>query len=166
MNPESHPPLVGVLMGSPTDAAVMQKATDVLTELGVPFELKVCSAHRTPQRVIDYAASAEARGIRVIIAAAGMSAHLPGMLAALTHLPVLGVPMEGKLLGGLDALLSMCNMPRGTPVATMGMGLHGAVNAALFAAAMLSLHDDRLRYRLLAYRQAQTAAVQENLPHA
>ena len=153
-------------MGSPSDAAVMQKATDVLTELGVPFELKVCSAHRTPQRVLDYAASAESRGIQVIIAAAGMSAHLPGMLAALTHIPVLGVPMEGKLMGGMDALLSMCNMPKGTPVATMGMGLHGAVNAALLAVAMLALHDDQLRYRLLAYRQAQTAAVPEQLPHA
>src|SRR5699024_7994247 len=130
-------------IGSPTDAPVMRKTCKTLDELGIGYEFKVCSAHRTPQRAHDYAVSAEQRGLKVIIAAAGMSAHLAGVLAALTHLPVLGVPMEGKLASGLDSLLSTCNMPKGIPVATMSQGSHGATNAALFAAAILAVGDER-----------------------
>jgi 5-(carboxyamino)imidazole ribonucleotide mutase len=151
-------------MGSPSDAATMAHCGDTLRALGIPYEIKVCSAHRTPQRAHDYAVSAEARGLRVIVAAAGMSAHLAGVMAALTHLPVLGVPMEGRLMGGLDALLATGNMPKGIPVATMSMGTHGAVNAALFAAAILAGDDPALRERLLAWRRAQTDAIPEDPP--
>ena len=154
-------PLVGILMGSASDWPAMQKATTILDELQIPHEVRVCSAHRTPQRAHDYTTTAEERGLRVLIGAAGMSAHLAGVMAALTHLPVLGVPMEGKLGGGLDAVLSMCNMPKGIPVATMSLGSHGAVNAALFAAAILAVGDADIRKRLIAFREAQTAAVPE-----
>ncbi|MCP5065275.1 MAG: 5-(carboxyamino)imidazole ribonucleotide mutase [bacterium] len=157
----SDSPLVGILMGSTSDWPSMIKATAILDELQIPHEVKVCSAHRTPQRAHDYTTTAESRGIRVLIGAAGMSAHLAGVMAALTHLPVLGVPMEGKLAGGLDAVLSMCNMPKGIPVATMSLGSHGAVNAALFAAAILAVGDADIRARLIAFREAQTAAVPE-----
>jgi 5-(carboxyamino)imidazole ribonucleotide mutase len=122
-------PLIGIVMGSASDAPTMNKCAAVLDELGIPYEMKVCSAHRTPQRAHDFATGAIDRGIKVIIAAAGMSAHLAGVMAALTHIPVLGVPMDGKLAGGLDALLSTCNMPKGIPVGTMSMGSHGAVNS-------------------------------------
>ncbi len=157
-------PVVGILMGSASDAPTMYRAADTLEGLGIGYEMKVASAHRTPQRVREYCETAPGRGLKVIIAAAGMSAHLAGVVAALTHLPVLGVPMEGKLAGGLDALLSMCNMPRGIPVATMSMGSHGAVNAALFAAAILALEDDAVRQRLLAYRQQQSEQTEEQVP--
>lgn len=157
-------PLVGIVMGSASDAPAMRKCAATLEELGIPFEMKVCSAHRTPQRAHDFATTAADRGIKVIIAAAGMSAHLAGVMAALTHLPVLGVPMEGKLAGGLDALLATANMPRGIPVGTMSMGSHGAVNAALFAAAILATSDTDIETKLKAYRQKQTAAIPEEPP--
>ena len=157
-------PLVGIVMGSASDAPTMRQCSAVLEQLGIPYEMKVCSAHRTPDRAHDFVTSAKNRGLKVIIAAAGMSAHLAGVMAAGTHLPVLGVPMDGKLMGGLDALLSTCNMPKGIPVATMSMGSHGAVNAALFAAAILALSDADIEHRLLAYRKAQTDAVPEYPP--
>ena len=157
-------PLVGIVMGSASDAPTMKETTKVLDQLGISWEWKVCSAHRTPQRAHDFATTAAARGIKIIIAAAGMSAHLAGVMAALTHLPVLGVPMDGKLGGGLDALLSTCNMPKGIPVATMSMGSHGAVNAALFAAAILATGDKAIEARLIAYRKKQTESVPEVPP--
>jgi 5-(carboxyamino)imidazole ribonucleotide mutase len=159
-------PIVGIVMGSASDAPTMHKCAEVLDKLGIPYEMKVCSAHRTPARAHEFATTAADRGLRVIIAAAGMSAHLAGVMAALTHLPVLGVPMDGKLAGGLDALLSTCNMPKGIPVGTMSMGSHGAVNAALFAAAILAGSDPAIEARLKAYREAQTAAVPEEVPAA
>ena len=157
-------PLVGIVMGSPSDAPTMSKCCDTLDELGIAYEAKVCSAHRTPQRAHDFATTAADRGIKVIIAAAGMSAHLAGVMAALTHLPVLGVPMDGKLAGGLDALLATCNMPKGIPVGTMSMGSHGAVNAALFAAAILATSDKNIEAKLIAFREKQTAAIPEEMP--
>ena len=153
-------------MGSATDAPTIQKGAAVLDELGISYELKICSAHRTPERAHAYATTAAQRGVKVIIAAAGMSAHLAGVMAALTTLPVLGVPMEGKLAGGLDALLSTVNMPRGIPVGTMSLGSHGAVNAALFAAAILALSDNEIASRLMAYRQKQTESIPEQPPPA
>lgn len=157
-------PLVGIYMGSASDAPVMHRCGAILRELEIPFEMKICSAHRTPDRAHHYASTAEERGIRVLIAAAGMSAHLAGVMAALTHLPVLAVPMDGKLAGGLDALLSMCNMPKGIPVGTMSIGSHGAVNAALFAVAILAGQDPAIEARLKAYRKAQSAALSEEPP--
>lgn len=146
-------------MGSPSDAATMHHAGAVLEQLGVPYELKVISAHRTPQRAFDYATSAADRGLKVIIAGAGMAAHLAGVVAALTPLPVLGVPMEGKLAGGLDALLATVQMPRGVPVATFAVGSHGAANAALFAVTLLALSDPALAHRLKTHRHQQTQQV-------
>jgi 5-(carboxyamino)imidazole ribonucleotide mutase len=158
--------VVGIVMGSPNDDPVMRQCAAVLEQLGIPYEMKVCSAHRTPKRAHEFVSTAAKRGLKVIIAAAGLSAHLAGVMAAGTHLPVLGVPMKGELMGGLDALLSTCNMPRGIPVGTMSMGSHGAVNAALFAAAILALSDPEIEKRLIAYRQAQTDAVPEYPPPA
>ena len=152
-------------MGSASDADTMRKCAETLDDLGIGYEMKICSAHRTPQRAHDFATTAAGRGLKVIIAAAGMSAHLAGVMAALTHLPVLGVPMEGKLAGGLDALLATCNMPKGIPVGTMSMGSHGAVNAALFAAAILGTSDKDIQGRLIAFREKQ-AAVPEEPPSA
>lgn len=152
-------PLVGIIMGSTSDSPTMRKATDVLGELQIPHEIKVVSAHRTPQRAHEYTSTAIDRGLKVIIAAAGMAAHLAGVTAAGTHIPVLGVPMEGKLMGGLDALLATVQMPKGIPVATFAVGSHGAVNAALFAAAILALSDAGINDRLLDYRRRQTEAV-------
>ena len=151
-------------MGSATDAPVMRRTCEVLDELGIGWEMKICSAHRTPQRAYDYATTAADRGLKVLIAAAGMSAHLAGVMAALTHLPVLGVPMEGKLAGGLDALLSTVNMPRGVPVGTMSLGNHGAINAALFATAILAVSDTDIEKKLKAYRRKQTESVPEQPP--
>jgi len=162
-NPSAKP-VVGIVMGSENNAPAMRQCALVLDQLGIGYEMKVCSAHRTPKRAHDYVTAAAERGLKIIIAAAGLSAHLAGVMAAGTHLPVLGVPMEGKLMGGLDALLSTCNMPKGIPVGTMSMGSHGAVNAALFAAAILALSDKQLEERLIAYRQAQTDAVPEVPP--
>jgi len=161
----STPPVrVGIVMGSASDGPTMHRCAAVLDELGIGYEMMVCSAHRTPQRAHDFATTAAERGIEVVIAAAGMSAHLAGVMAALTHLPVLGVPMDGKLGGGLDALLSTCNMPKGIPVGTMSMGSHGAVNSALFAAAIIARKDPELEKRLIAYREAQTAAIPKEVP--
>ncbi|WP_432799081.1 5-(carboxyamino)imidazole ribonucleotide mutase [Poriferisphaera sp. WC338] len=159
-----NPLRVGIVMGSASDGPTMKKCAAVLDELGIGYDMMVCSAHRTPDRAHDFATNAAGRGIKVIIAAAGMSAHLAGVMASLTHLPILGVPMDGKLMGGLDALLSTCNMPKGIPVGTMSMGSHGAVNAALFAAAIIATSEPEVNEKLIAYRKAQTAAIPERLP--
>jgi 5-(carboxyamino)imidazole ribonucleotide mutase len=154
-------PVVGIIMGSRSDWETMRHAADTLARLEVPHEVKVVSAHRTPQRMYDYAQGAAGRGLRVIIAAAGGAAHLPGMTASLTRLPVLGVPIESKTLKGVDSLLSIVQMPAGIPVGTLAIGRPGAVNAALFAAAMLATTDPALAARVEAFRQAQTDAVDE-----
>lgn len=154
-------PIVGIIMGSRSDWDTMRHAADTLVRLEVPHEVKVVSAHRTPQRMYDYAQAAAGRGLKVIIAAAGGAAHLPGMTASLTRLPVLGVPIESKTLKGVDSLLSIVQMPAGIPVGTLAIGRPGAVNAALFAAAMLATGDDALAARIEAFRQAQTDAVDE-----
>jgi len=161
---EQATPLVGVIMGSTSDAPTMRKAAEVLDQLGIPYEMKIISAHRTPERALEYTTTAVDRRLKVIIAAAGMAAHLAGVTAAHTHLPVLGVPMEGKLMGGMDALLATVQMPKGIPVGTFGVGSHGAVNAALFAAAILALSDPDLNDRLLDFRRRQTEAVPEEPP--
>ena len=150
---------VGIIMGSTSDWETMRHAADVLDALGVGHETRVVSAHRTPQRLYDYASGAAARGIRVIIAGAGGAAHLPGMAASMTHLPVLGVPVESKALKGMDSLLSIVQMPGGVPVGTLAIGKAGATNAALLAAAILALGDAGLEARLKAWRQAQTDGV-------
>ncbi|QKS01998.1 5-(carboxyamino)imidazole ribonucleotide mutase [Sphingomonas sp. CL5.1] len=146
-------------MGSTSDWETMRHAADVLDALGVDHETRVVSAHRTPQRLYDYASGAAARGIRVIIAGAGGAAHLPGMAASMTHLPVLGVPVESKALNGMDSLLSIVQMPGGIPVGTLAIGKAGATNAGLLAAAILALGDAGLEARLKAWRQAQTDGV-------
>ena len=156
------PPVVGIIMGSSSDWETMRHASELLTELGVAHESKVVSAHRTPKRLYDYAAAAESRGFKVIIAGAGGAAHLPGMTAAMTALPVLGVPVESKTLKGLDSLLSIAQMPGGIPVGTLAIGKAGAKNAGLLAAAILGLSDARLSARLKAWRKRQTAAVGED----
>ncbi len=154
-------PLVGILMGSKSDWEVMRTAAETLQKLQVPHEARVISAHRTPDVAFDYAGSAEARGLKVIIAGAGGAAHLAGVLAAKTILPVLGVPMESKALKGLDSLLSIVQMPAGIPVGTLAIGQAGATNAALFAAAILATSDPALRQRLHDYRRQQTQKVLE-----
>lgn len=154
-------PVVGVIMGSQSDWATMEHTAQTLERLGVAFETRIVSAHRTPDRMMNYARGAAARGIRVIVAGAGGAAHLPGMVAALTPLPVLGVPVESHALKGMDSLLSIVQMPAGIPVATFAIGRAGAVNAALLAAAILAGTDAALSARLAAYRAAQTEAVAE-----
>ncbi|MEY2883589.1 MAG: N5-carboxyaminoimidazole ribonucleotide mutase [Pseudomonadota bacterium] len=161
MNATIADPVVGIIMGSTSDWATMTHADEILTTLGVPHECKVVSAHRTPQRLYDYAHGAAGRGLRIIIAGAGGAAHLPGMAAAMTALPVLGVPVESKALSGMDSLLSIVQMPAGIPVGTLAIGRAGAVNAALLAAAMLATTDAALAARLAAWRQVQTDAVAE-----
>ncbi len=153
-----HQPLVGVVMGSDSDWPTMQAAAVILKEFGVPFEARVVSAHRTPDLLFDYAAMAGERGLKAIIAGAGGAAHLPGMLAAKTTVPVLGVPVQSKALSGQDSLLSIVQMPKGIPVATFAIGTAGAANAALFAVALLANHDPALRTRLEAFRRQQTEA--------
>jgi 5-(carboxyamino)imidazole ribonucleotide mutase len=156
---------VGIIMGSHSDWATMKHAADVLTELGVGHETRIVSAHRTPDLLFEYASSAVERGLRVIIAGAGGAAHLPGMTAAKTRLPVLGVPVQSKALSGMDSLLSIVQMPRGVPVGTLAIGEAGAVNAGLLAAAIVALHDPEVAARLDGYRAAQTARVlAETLP--
>jgi 5-(carboxyamino)imidazole ribonucleotide mutase len=152
-------PLVGIIMGSKSDWETLQPAAEVLTQLAIAHEVKVVSAHRTPDLLFEYAAGAEARGLRAIIAGAGGAAHLPGMTAAKTRVPVLGVPVPSKSLGGLDSLLSIVQMPKGIPVATFAIGGAGAANAALFAAAIVALADPAVAAKLTALRQAQTDAV-------
>lgn len=155
-------PLVGVVAGSRTDFPVLEKAVDMLTSLGIPSELRVVSAHRTPDRLFAYASQAEGRGLAVIIAGAGGAAHLPGMLAAKTHLPVIGVPIPTETLRGLDSLLSIVQMPKGIPVATVAIG--GAENAALLAAQILAGRDRTIRERLLQFRAKQTREAIESSP--
>lgn len=152
-------PLVGVVMGSRSDWATLRRASDTLAEFAVPHECAIVSAHRTPGRLASYAADAAARGLRVIIAGAGGAAHLPGMLAAQTHLPVLGVPVESSILRGIDSLLSIVQMPAGVPVGTLAIGPAGAANAALLAVSILALENAGLRERLVAFRAAQTDRV-------
>ncbi len=159
--PDAAAPLVGIIMGSQSDWSTLQHAAETLARLGVPHEVRIVSAHRTPDRLAAYAKSARGRGLRAIIAGAGGAAHLPGMCAAWTALPVLGVPVESAALKGMDSLLSIVQMPAGIPVATFAIGRAGAVNAALCAAAILAGTDPPLALRLDAYRQAQTDAVAE-----
>jgi 5-(carboxyamino)imidazole ribonucleotide mutase len=155
-------PVVGIIMGSKSDWATLEHASKMLTELGVAHECKVVSAHRTPDLLFEYAAGAEARGLHVIIAGAGGAAHLPGMCAAKTALPVLGVPVQSKALSGMDSLLSIVQMPKGIPVGTLAIGEAGAVNAALLAAAIVARWDTAVRAKLEAYRAAQTKKVLED----
>ena len=154
-------PLVGVIMGSASDWETMQHAVATLAALGVEHEQRVVSAHRTPDRLYAYATGAAGRGLKVVIAGAGGAAHLPGMAASMTHLPVLGVPVESRTLQGLDSLLSIAQMPAGIPVGTLAIGKAGATNAGLLAAAILATSDDALAGRLQAWRQAQTDGVAE-----
>ena len=154
-------PLVGIIMGSQSDWPILGHAAETLESLGIPHESRIMSAHRTPERLTEYAAGARDRGLKVIIAGAGMAAALPGSAAALTPLPVLGVPMETKVMGGLDSLLSMVQMPRGIPVGTLAIGKAGAVNAALLAAAILALGDDKIAAALDEWRRRQSAEVPE-----
>lgn len=155
-------PQIGIVMGSRSDWATMEHAAQALDALRVPYEAEVVSAHRTPEKMFTYARTARERGLHLIIAGAGGAAHLPGMIAALTPLPVLGVPVESKALHGLDSLLSIVQMPGGIPTATFAIGPAGAKNAGLYAAAILALHDEALAARLDSYRQAQTDSVLNN----
>ena len=152
-------PIIGIIMGSTSDWDTMRHCADMLETLGIAYEAKVVSAHRTPDRLVTYAKGASERGLKVIIAGAGGAAHLPGMAAAMTALPVLGVPVESKALSGMDSLLSIVQMPGGIPVGTLAIGKAGAINAALLAAAILALSDDALANRLAAWRAAQTDGV-------
>jgi len=153
---------VGIIMGSRSDWETMRHSAETLEALGVAHETRVVSAHRTPQRLYDYASGAAGRGLKVIVAGAGGAAHLPGMAAAMTHLPVLGVPVESKALSGLDSLLSIVQMPGGVPVGTLAIGKAGAVNAALLAASILALGDEALAGRLQEWRRRQTESVGES----
>lgn len=159
-------PAVGIIMGSTSDWETMQHAANTLGELGVACETRIVSAHRTPKRLVTYAEGARGRGLKVIIAGAGGAAHLPGMIAAMTPLPVLGVPIESKALKGLDSLLSIVQMPAGVPVGTLAIGKAGAVNAALLATAMLATGDAALAERLDRWREAQTDSVADVPPDA
>jgi 5-(carboxyamino)imidazole ribonucleotide mutase len=158
----SQNPLVGVVMGSKSDWETMRYACEMLSELGIPYEARVVSAHRTPERLFRYGREAEGRGLEVLIAGAGGAAHLPGMLAAITILPVLGVPVESRVLRGVDSLLSIVQMPRGVPVGTLAIGSSGAANAALLAAAILARKHAAIRAALGQLRQAQTDSVGES----
>jgi 5-(carboxyamino)imidazole ribonucleotide mutase len=161
----SQAPIVGVIMGSRSDQDVLAPAGEILTELGVPFETRIVSAHRTPQWMAQYASEAEARGIEVIIAGAGGAAHLPGMVAAHTVVPVLGVPVPATMLNGVDSLLSIVQMPKGVPVGTLAIGKPGAANAGLLAASIVSASRPELRERLRAWRASRTQEVlAEELP--
>lgn len=155
-------PLVGVVMGSRSDWPTMRKAVETLGMLGIPVEYKVVSAHRTPARLVHYATHAEERGLKVIIAGAGGAAHLPGMVASMTNLPVLGVPVKSKALKGMDSLLSIVQMPAGVPVATFAIGEPGAVNAAIFAASVVALWSNRIQGNLARLRKEQTDSVPED----
>jgi 5-(carboxyamino)imidazole ribonucleotide mutase len=150
---------VGIIMGSQSDWPTLRHAAETLDALGVPYEKRIVSAHRTPQRLVDYATSAAGRGLKVIIAGAGGAAHLPGMTASMTHLPVFGIPVESKALSGMDSLLSIVQMPGGIPVGTLAIGKAGAINAGLLAASVLALSDSALSERLQSWRARQTDAV-------
>ena len=152
-------PAVGIIMGSKSDWKTLERAATTLSELGVPHECEIVSAHRTPEKLAEYARTAVERGLKVIIAGAGGAAHLPGMVAAQTPLPVLGVPVESAVMRGVDSLLSIVQLPAGIPVGTLAIGGAGAANAALLAVSILSLNDDELRERLCSYRKAQTDRV-------
>lgn len=156
------PPLVGLIMGSKSDWETMSRAAEALDALGVAYEAKVVSAHRTPARLVEYATTAKTRGLHVIIAGAGGAAHLPGMVASMTPLPVLGVPVQSKALSGLDSLLSIAQMPAGVPVGTLAIGAAGATNAGLMAGAIIALHDPAVAKKLDDYRARQTADVGED----
>ncbi|HIN21482.1 MAG TPA: 5-(carboxyamino)imidazole ribonucleotide mutase [Rhodospirillales bacterium] len=157
----SDSPLVGIIIGSQSDLDVMRNASETLDNLGIANEMKILSAHRNPEQVNEYAATARQRGLKVIIAGAGMAAALPGVVAAQTPLPVLGVPMETRVMGGIDSLLSMAQMPGGIPVGTLAIGKTGAKNAALLAAAILALSDEGVAGRLDAFRNKQNQAIAE-----
>lgn len=157
----SDAPVVGVIMGSQSDWPVMEKACEILGELGVAYAAQIVSAHRTPQRLYDYATEAKAKGLKVIIAGAGGAAHLPGMAASMTSLPVLGVPVQSRALSGIDSLLSIAQMPKGVPVGTLAIGEAGAANAGLLAASIIALEDADVAAKLEAFRATQTDAVQE-----
>jgi 5-(carboxyamino)imidazole ribonucleotide mutase len=159
MNAKPVDPLIGIVMGSSSDWTTMKVAAQMLTDFGVPHESRVVSAHRTPDLLFEYAEAARGRGLRAIIAGAGGAAHLPGMLAAKTTLPVLGVPVQSKALSGLDSLLSIVQMPRGVPVATFAIGEAGAANAALYAIAMLANEDEDLAAKLAGFRSQQARSV-------
>jgi 5-(carboxyamino)imidazole ribonucleotide mutase len=161
MTTNNEKPLVGIIMGSQSDWATMRNAAEMLAEFGVPHEAKIVSAHRTPDRMVAYAKSAKERGIQVIVAGAGGAAHLPGMVASMTTLPVLGVPVESKALSGLDSLLSIAQMPGGVPVDTLAIGTAGAKNAGILAASIVALNDAAVAAKLEAWRRAQTDAVAE-----
>lgn len=161
MKHESKNPDVSIIMGSQSDWETMQHAASILKELHIPFEVRIVSAHRTPERLYDFAKTAKARGIKVIIAGAGGAAHLPGMVAALTILPVFGVPVESKALSGLDSLLSIVQMPGGIPVGTVAIGHSGAKNAALLAVAVIALTNESISQALQQWRQQQTDSVAE-----
>jgi len=150
-----------VIMGSQSDWHVMKQATDILEQLGIEYEAKIVSAHRTPKRLMDYAETAATRGLKVIIAGAGGAAHLPGMVASMTALPILGVPVESKALKGMDSLLSIVQMPGGVPVGTLAIGKAGAKNAGLMAASIIALLDDEVAGKLASWRKAQTDEVAE-----
>jgi 5-(carboxyamino)imidazole ribonucleotide mutase len=152
---------VAIVMGSQSDWPTMQKAADMLDKLGIAYDARIVSAHRTPERLVDFAKGAAADGFKVVIAGAGGAAHLPGMVAAMTHLPVLGVPVQSKTLSGQDSLLSIVQMPAGIPVGTLAIGEAGAANAGLLAAAILAISDEALSARLQAFRAAQTDSVAE-----
>jgi 5-(carboxyamino)imidazole ribonucleotide mutase len=158
----SKQPVVGVIMGSQSDWQTMRHAAETLDQLGISYETRIVSAHRTPKRLYAYAESAVGRGLQVIIAGAGGAAHLPGMTAAMTRLPVFGVPIESRALKGMDSLLSIVQMPAGIPVGTLAIGEAGAVNAALLAASVIALSDQRVARSLEAWRQARTDAVAED----
>jgi 5-(carboxyamino)imidazole ribonucleotide mutase len=162
MTGNSQKPLVGIIMGSQSDWATMRHAAEMLEQFGVPHEAKIVSAHRTPDRMVEYAKSAKARGLQVIVAGAGGAAHLPGMVAAMTTLPVLGVPVESKSLSGLDSLLSIVQMPGGVPVGTLAIGGPGAKNAGILAASIVALNDAAVAEKLEAFRRAQTDAVADS----
>ena len=157
----SEKPLVAIVMGSQSDWETMKNASAVLEKLGVAHECRIVSAHRTPERLVNFATGAHIEGFKVVIAGAGGAAHLPGMVASMTHLPVLGVPVESKALKGMDSLLSIVQMPGGIPVGTLAIGVPGATNAGILAASILATSDDALAQRLIAFRTAQTDSVAE-----
>ena len=161
MSKKNNSPLVGIIMGSQSDWETMQEASHILEKLEIPFESKIVSAHRTPDRMVDYAKQAEERGIQVIIAGAGGAAHLPGMVASMTILPVFGVPVQSEALKGMDSLLSIVQMPGGVPVGTLAIGKAGAKNAGILAASVIALGDEKIRKNLKKLKQEQTDKVGE-----